>query len=94
MSDKEAVIGGARSTVEVEGSAATAEGELGFGRPGPGTTVLWTETNAYVGSNIASDVLMIDPATFADAVEWRDAFAPRPLDKLLAGLDGAARRSA
>lgn len=89
VSDKEAVIGGARSTVEVDGSAAVTQGDLGFGRPGPGTTVLWTASNAYVGANIASDVLMVDPATFADAVEWRDAFASQPLDALLGGLDGS-----
>jgi hypothetical protein len=89
VSDKEAVIGGARSTVEVVGSAPTMQGDLGFGRPGPGTTVLWTASNAYVGPNIASDVLMVDPATFADAVEWRDAFASQPLDELLTELVGS-----
>ena len=88
VSDKEAVIGGARSTVEVVDSAATTEGDPAFGRPGPGTTVLW-EANAHLGPNIASDVLMIDPKTFADAVEWRDTFAPQSLDALLAGLDGS-----
>ena len=87
VSDKEAVIGGARSTVEVVGSAATMQGDLAFGRPGPGTTVLWSASNAHVGRNIASDVLMIDPTTFADAVEWRDSFGPQPLDALLAELD-------
>jgi hypothetical protein len=47
--------------------------------------------NASVGDEIATDVLMVDPATFADAVEWRPSYADAPVDVLMDRLESEER---
>jgi putative ABC transport system permease protein len=87
VSDKQAVIGGAQATVAIARSAEL-DAERRFVAPTDRSTVVWLNSSAYFGPTIASDVLMVDPATFADGVEWRDSFADRPLADLLAELEG------
>ncbi len=92
VSDKAAALGGAMATVQIRSTESMAIGSTGLPVDLPaGWTVLWETTNVHVGADLVTDVLMVDPATFADAAEWRSSFATQPLPALIDSIsDGNA----
>jgi hypothetical protein len=44
-------------------------------------------TAVHVGPDLVSDLLLLDPATFADAVTWRPSFAAASLPALVRAVD-------
>ena len=87
VSDKTAAAGGAAATVAI---ASTDGLHLGVdGLPddlGSGRAVVWSGGNLHLGPDLASDLLVIDPSTFAAAATWRESFAGMPIAELLAEL--------
>jgi hypothetical protein len=88
VSDKAAALGGAMATVQIASTDGMNIGTSGFpvGLP-PAWTVLWATTDVHVGVDLVTDVLMVDPSTFAAAVDWRPSFAEKSLPSLLTGID-------
>ena len=88
IDDKAAALGGATTTVQIASTEPMAIGTDGMptGLPA-GWSVLWATTSASVGSNLVTDLLLVDPDTFGDAAQWRPSFADRPLPELLAEID-------
>lgn len=85
LGDKAAALGAAPTVAELDTTdVLTISDGFPVDLP-PATTVVWRSTFVPSGRN-AVDVLVVDPATFADAVEWRDSFAGQPLDDLLADI--------
>jgi hypothetical protein len=92
VSDKAAALGGATAAVQVESTATMVLRPDGMPGGLPhGWTVLWETTNAHVGDQLVTDVLIVDTTTFADAVDWRSSFSDEPLPELLDSIsDGNA----
>jgi hypothetical protein len=88
VSDKAAALGGAVATVTIASTRTMTIGADGLpvGMP-KGWTVLWASTDMHVGPDLVTDVLLVDPATFADAVDWRPSFAGASLSSLLSTID-------
>ncbi|MEZ5217351.1 MAG: hypothetical protein R2715_12415 [Ilumatobacteraceae bacterium] len=89
LSDKAVAIGGANSTLAIDDASAPTLGANGLPDQLPaGTTVVWRATFLHMGPGLASDLLVVDPATFPAAVDWRDSFSPgRSLGDVLDSLD-------
>jgi len=88
VNDKAAAMGGATTTLRIANTKPLAIGHRGMpiGLPAR-SSVLWKDTNVHVGPDLASDLLLVDPATFADAVTWRASFAEPSLPSLLHAID-------
>jgi len=87
LADKVAALGGAQATLQLRSSADLTLGADGLPTELPtGQTVVWTATNLYLGVDLPSDLLVVDPRTFASGVAWGSSFAGRKLDQLLADL--------
>ena len=84
VADKAAALGGAASTVAISSADQLTIGADGFPAELPdGWTVVWTVTTVHMTSNLVSDLLVVDPETFPDAVDWRDSFADDSLESLM-----------
>jgi hypothetical protein len=88
VGDKASAMGGARTTLRISSTKPLKIGHRGMpvGVPAQ-STVLWKDTNVHVGPNLASDLLLVDPSTFAAAVTWRPSFAEASLPSLLHTID-------
>jgi hypothetical protein len=88
VGDKASAMGGARTTLRISSTKPLRIGHRGMpvGVPAQ-STVLWKDTNVHVGPNLASDLLLVDPSTFAAAVTWRPSFAGPSLPSLLHIID-------
>jgi hypothetical protein len=85
ISDKAAAMGGATTTALVPAGAQIPLDPDGFPAALPETTVGW-RASSILADSYRTDILVVDPETFADAVDWRDTFAERSLDDLLADI--------
>ncbi len=87
ISDKAAALGGASATVPVASAHAVSLGADGFpaGLP-PGWTVVWETNNVHPTADVATDLLAVDPATFAAAADWRGSFSDVPVSTLMHDL--------
>jgi ABC-type lipoprotein release transport system permease subunit len=84
VSDKAAAVGGASATVPIDSTAQLPVGPDGFrGHLPSGWTVVRTVSDANMAPNVASDILAVDPSTFAAAAAWRPSFAGASLASLL-----------
>jgi hypothetical protein len=88
VSDKAAALGGATATERVTDTKLMSIGPDGLptGLPS-GWTVTWATTNVHVGPDLVTDLLIVDPSTFGDAVDWRPSFAGESLPTLLESID-------
>jgi hypothetical protein len=83
---KAAVLAGARNTAVVPWSGSiTGTTGMPTGLPA-GWTIVWHDRGLEVGAPAQIDIVVVDPATFADAAVWRRSFADRPLLDLLAEM--------
>jgi len=95
ISDKAAALGGAPTTALLyQGGEGLELGADGFPDDlPPDSIVLWRVSSLRAGEVRAggrtTDVLGVNPDGFAAVAEWRDSFADRSLDDLLADIDDA-----
>ena len=83
VSDKAAALGGASATVGILSADQLTIGADGFPDVPPGWSVVWEASTARMAPDAVADLLVVDPDTFADAVDWRDSFADASLESLL-----------
>jgi hypothetical protein len=83
VSDKAAALGGASATVGILSADQLTIGADGFPDVPSGWSVVWGASTARMTPDTVADLLVVDPDTFADAVDWRDSFADASLKSLL-----------